>query len=52
MTCHQPVGQAAVLSGVPPPPYAPKERHLVAKSGTKVGLVDLSSCSIVCNRPS
>ena len=55
MTCHQPVSQT-VLSDVPPPHYphmplnAPRERHLVAKSGTNWGLVDLRSCSIVCNR--
>ena len=45
-TCHQPVGQADVLSDVPPPPYATRW------SGTNLGPIDLSSCSFVCNRPS
>ena len=56
MTCHQPVGQAVVLSDVPPWPLnAPMERHLVAKSHTNLGLVDLSSdylefSRVLCNR--
>ena len=42
------VSQAAVLSQVSPPslphaPQCPRERHLVAKSGSNVGPVDLSS---------
>ena len=32
------------------PINAPRKRHLMAKSGTNLGLVDLSYCSIVCNR--
>ena len=35
-----------------PPPQSTRERHLVAKSGTNLCPVDLSSCSIVCNKPS
>ena len=31
---------------------APRERYLVARSGINWGPVDLSSCSIICNRPS
>ena len=56
MTCHQPVGQADVLSDVPPTPITPcplsvpRLRHLVAMSGTNLGPIDLSSCAIVCNR--
>ena len=49
MTCHQLVDQAAVLSDVPPPLNAPRERYLVTKSSTNLGPVDLSSCSSVCN---
>ena len=50
--CLQHVCQAAVLSDVqhPPPLNAPRERHLVAKSGTYLGPVHMSSCAIVCNR--
>ena len=39
----------------PTPTYplnATQEKHLVSKIGTNLGPVDLSSCSIVCNRPS
>ena len=47
MTCYQPVGQAAVLSHVPLHSLmtlnAPRERHLVAKNGSNLGPVDLSS---------
>ena len=39
-------GQTDIQSDVPP------LRHLVAKNGTNIGPVGLSSCSIVCNRPS
>ena len=54
MTCHQPVGQAVVVTHTPPP-HAPMERHMVAKSGTNLGLVDLSSdylefSRVLCNR--
>ena len=54
----QPVGQADILSDVPPSHYlpmplnAPRYRHLVAKSGTNLGPIDLSPCAIVCKRPS
>ena len=33
-------------------PSRPQERHLMAKSGTRVGPIHMSSCAIVCNRPS
>ena len=55
MICHQPVHQAAVLSDIQHPLMplnAPRERHLVAKSGTDLGSVHMSSCAIVYNRPS
>ena len=58
LTFGQPLGQADVLSDVPlhhnphMPLNAPRQRDLVAKSGTNLGPTDLSSSSIVCNRPS
>ena len=51
MTCHQPVGQAAVLSDVPHPyPLMPPERGIWWLSGTNLGPVHMSSCAIVCSR--
>ena len=34
------------------PLNSPRYRHLVAKSGTNMGPIDLKSCVIICNRPS